>query len=171
MGEQNEYTRTNIVEMEDGSFEEIIEDQSSLKSSVQAEFKAKMLEEEQKEQEVENRKEKAVIILSGGMDSGTLLFDLKRKYNVFAITFDYGQKHRKEIFAAKALCLKTKPKTPHQVMNLSGLRGLLKNSSSLLNNSIKVPDGHYEDETMKSTVVPNRNMIMLSIAIGYAIDL
>lgn len=108
---------------------------------------------------------KTVLVLSGGMDSVTLLYQLLEfKHEVYPITFDYGQRHVKEVEAARAFC--NKFDLPHKVVDVSSLRDVLGGSS--LTDDIEVPDGHYEEETMRITVVPNRNMIMLSIAWGYA---
>ena len=109
---------------------------------------------------------KAVIILSGGMDSTTLAYDLhSRGYKLFALSFDYGQRHVKEL--QMAMITTHKLGIPHEIVDLSGLAPLL--ASALTSSDIEVPEGHYADDNMKATVVPNRNMIMLSIAIGYAI--
>jgi 7-cyano-7-deazaguanine synthase len=111
---------------------------------------------------------KAVIILSGGLDSTTLLYDLyARGKDVHAISFDYGQRHSKEIEMAKKTCGKVG--VEHTIIDLSNLGGILSNSA--LTGDIDVPEGHYADPTMQLTVVPNRNMIMLSIAIGHAINI
>ncbi len=110
-----------------------------------------------------------VIILSGGMDSTTLLYRLvHEKKEIRAISFNYGQKHSKELEYAKKTCKKLT--IPHEIVDLSTLSkaGFFQNSS--LTTDIDVPEGHYAEESMKSTVVPNRNMIMLSLAIGYAIS-
>ena len=108
---------------------------------------------------------KTVLVLSGGMDSVTLLYQLiEFKHEIFPITFDYGQRHIKEIKAARAFC--DTFGLPHKVVDISSLRDVLGGSS--LTDSIDVPDGHYAEESMRITVVPNRNMIMLSIAWGYA---
>jgi 7-cyano-7-deazaguanine synthase len=109
---------------------------------------------------------KAVVILSGGMDSTTLVYDLhSRGYELFALSFNYGQKHARELI--KAMVTTAKLSIPHEVVDLSHLSYLLK--SSLTDATQQVPEGHYSDDNMKSTVVPNRNMIMLSIALGYAV--
>ena len=108
---------------------------------------------------------KAVIILSGGIDSTTLAYYLKDKgYKLYALTFDYGQKQRKEIKIAKAISKGLK--IPHKVIDISSVKTLLR--SALTRSDIEVPHGSYTRKSMKSTVVPNRNMIMLSIAAGYA---
>lgn len=112
---------------------------------------------------------KAVIILSGGMDSTTLAYDIasKGQYDeIHAISFDYGQKHRKELVCAGITA--TKLKFNHRVVDLSSLGGML---DSALTSDVEVPEGDYDDENQKLTVVPNRNMIMLSIAAGYAMSI
>jgi 7-cyano-7-deazaguanine synthase len=113
--------------------------------------------------------EDTVIILSGGMDSTTLLYYLRDlKINMAALTFNYGQRHHREIACAVATCAKLE--VPHSVIDLKPITWLI-NNSVLTDHSLEVPEGHYTDEIMKQTVVPNRNMIMLSIAIGYAENL
>ena len=110
---------------------------------------------------------KVIIICSGGMDSVTMLHDLNQCYSVVGVvSFNYGQKHKLEL--AKARLNATKLGLEHIVVNLSNIKPLLA-SSSLIDN-VAVPEGHYEAENMKSTVVPNRNMIMISIATAYAIS-
>ena len=110
--------------------------------------------------------EQAVIILSGGMDSTTLLYDLVQQgYDVHAVSFDYRQKHRKEIDCAKATCARLH--IPHKVIDAGFLGGIA--PSSLTRPDWKVPEGSYADDTMKQTVVPNRNMVLLSIAAAYAL--
>lgn len=111
-----------------------------------------------------------VVILSGGMDSTTLLYDVIQKYRnerVVAISFNYNQKHAKEIDYAARTCAKLNVK--HLVIPLDVLNKLA--PSALTRDSIEVPDGHYEDDNMKLTVVPNRNMVMLSLAAAYAISI
>ncbi len=111
---------------------------------------------------------KTVVLLSGGMDSTTLLhYMLKQSEEVAAISFNYGQRHKKELEYAKRTTEKLG--IEHKVVELAPLRELLKGCS--LTDDIPVPHGHYEAESMKATVVPNRNMIMLSIATGWAISL
>ena len=110
---------------------------------------------------------KSLLILSGGVDSTTLLYDLiSQGYEVEAITFDYNQKHRKEIECAVKTCKKLK--IPHKILDLKILSEIA--PSSLTRKEIKVPEGHYTEESMKSTVVPNRNMIFLSLAAARAIS-
>ena len=108
---------------------------------------------------------KAVLILSGGVDSTTLLFKMQAEgYQVLALTFDYGQRHRKEIDCARRVaqvcCI------PHQTVDLTSIAGLLGNNALL--GGIEVPSCHYTEESARQTIVPNRNMIMLSVAAGYA---
>ena len=110
-----------------------------------------------------------IIILSGGMDSSTLLYYLvkRKKLIIDAISFNYGQKHSKELLKAAELCKKLE--ISQHTVNLSNLQELL--NSQLTSSRHQIPEGLYDQESMKATVVPNRNMIMLSIAVGYAISL
>ena len=104
---------------------------------------------------------KIIAIVSGGMDSVTLAHDYA-DHDLSLLTFDYGQRHRKEIaFAQK--CAETL-RAPWDLVELP-IANLLA-GSSLTSIEVDVPDGHYTAETMRDTVVPNRNAIMLSIAIG-----
>ena len=108
---------------------------------------------------------KAVLIFSGGLDSTTLLYRmLDMGYEVEALTFNYAQRHKKEIDCASAIARGLE--IAHEIVDLSSLAGLL-GSSALLGKD-EIPDCHYTEEAAKKTVVPNRNMIMLSIAAGYA---
>ncbi|MDP2608763.1 MULTISPECIES: 7-cyano-7-deazaguanine synthase QueC [unclassified Oceanobacter] len=112
--------------------------------------------------------EKAVVIYSGGMDSFTILQRAyKEGYELFPLTFDYGQKHSKEIRFAADVC--DELGLPHRVIDITAINQLLQSSS--LTSDQDIPEGHYEADNMKSTVVPNRNMILLSLAIGYAVDI
>ena len=112
---------------------------------------------------------KTVLVMSGGLDSTTLLYKLLQEgKQVQAISFNYGQRHSKELDMAKKTC--DKLNVPHKVIDISFIKELI-SKSSLTSDDIAVPDGHYSHETMKITVVPNRNMIMASIAIGYAVNL
>ena len=110
---------------------------------------------------------KVVVIFSGGMDSFTVLHRaLKDGKEVYALTFDYGQKHVKEIACASKVCKQLG--VAHKVIDISAINQLLAGSS--LTDDIEIPEGHYEADNMKSTVVPNRNMILLSLAVGYAVS-
>ena len=103
------------------------------------------------------------------MDSFTVLNKaVKDGYSVLALSFDYGQKHSKELVCAKEVCRELN--IPHKILDISSISSLF-TSSSLVATDIDVPDGHYEEENMKSTIVPNRNMILISLAIGYAVDI
>ncbi|HEY9544187.1 7-cyano-7-deazaguanine synthase QueC [Prevotella sp.] len=106
----------------------------------------------------------SIIIVSGGMDSITLLYDKKDEI-ALGISFDYGSNHNaKEIPFAKMHCERLGIK--HITIPLDFMGKHFK--SSLLEGSDSIPEGHYAEENMKSTVVPFRNGIMLSIAIGIA---
>lgn len=110
---------------------------------------------------------KIIVILSGGLDSVTMLHDLHAKgHELRAVSFDYGQRHAKELIFAQNHTHRLK--IPHEVIDMGFISTLLNNSA--LTGDIDVPDGHYEDENMKVTVVPNRNMIMASIAVGVAVN-
>jgi 7-cyano-7-deazaguanine synthase len=114
-----------------------------------------------------NMSNKVIVIFSGGMDSFTVLHRaLKDGKEVYALTFDYGQKHVKEIACASKVCQQLG--VTHKVIDISTINQLLAGSS--LTDAIEIPEGHYEAESMKSTVVPNRNMILLSLAVGYAVS-
>jgi 7-cyano-7-deazaguanine synthase len=120
----------------------------------------------------------AVLSLSGGMDSSTLLLHLLANgYEVTALSFDYGQKHRVELERAKSLVeyindvmFKTKVDNfvKHQVIKLDGLTKLL--NSALVEGGKDVPEGHYEQDNMKETVVPNRNKIFSSLIQAVALS-
>lgn len=111
---------------------------------------------------------KCVVILSGGMDSTTLVSHMMSlSYDVHLLSFNYGQRHSKELAAAAATAKRLR--LPHKIVDLRCLTPLIDNSA--LTGNIEVPEGHYADDNMKKTVVPNRNMIMLSIAAGYAINI
>lgn len=106
----------------------------------------------------------SAIIVSGGMDSITLLYDHKDEI-ALGISFDYGSNHNaREIPFAKMHCERLGIK--HITINLDFMHQYFK--SSLLDGVEAIPEGHYADDNMKSTVVPFRNGIMLAIAIGIA---
>ncbi|MDY3848963.1 MAG: 7-cyano-7-deazaguanine synthase QueC [Prevotella sp.] len=105
-----------------------------------------------------------LIILSGGMDSITMLYDYQDCIKV-AVSFDYGSNHNmREIPFAKMHCRRLRIK--HYTIHLGFIHKYFK--SSLLEGASAVPDGNYDDDNMKSTVVPFRNGIMLSVAAGMA---
>ena len=106
----------------------------------------------------------SLIIVSGGMDSITLLYDRKDTISL-AVTFDYGSNHNaREIPFAQLHCQRLGIR--HIVIPLAFMQQYFK--SSLLEGADAIPDGHYADENMKSTVVPFRNGIMLAVAVGIA---
>lgn len=108
---------------------------------------------------------KAVIVFSGGMDSRTVLAKaVRQKRDCYAITMFYGQRHNKEIEYAKNVCDELGIR--HKVVDLSFMSAICGDNS--LTGTKPVPEGHYEANSMKDTVVPNRNMILLSIALAYA---
>ena len=114
----------------------------------------------------------AVVSLSGGMDSSTLLLRALSEYNsVTALSFDYGQKHRVELKRAKALVDYLKRNghnVTYEVIKLDGLVKLL--DSALVEGGDEVPEGHYAEENMKATVVPNRNKIFASLTQAVALS-
>lgn len=130
-------------------------------------------------------KKQAVLSLSGGMDSSTLLLHLlANDYEVTALSFDYGQKHKVELERATSLVeyinsyciIDEESKTveypyfvKHQIIKLDGLSQLL--NSTLVEGGAEVPEGHYVDKNMKETVVPNRNKIFSSIIQAVALSI
>lgn len=109
---------------------------------------------------------KAVVLLSGGIDSSTLLYKMVDSgYDCYPLTISYGQRHQKEILAARNISEALGIVKDWEYVDLSILRTLLPSSLTGVGD---IPEGHYADESMKSTVVPNRNMILLSVAAGYA---
>lgn len=109
----------------------------------------------------------ALAVISGGMDSATLLHFLRSDgHDVQAVSFNYGQRHGKELSFAAELCADLD--VHHDIIDVSVL-GTVLTGSALTDDSVPVPHGHYESETMKATVVPNRNAIMVSIAWGMAV--
>ena len=127
-------------------------------------------------------KKQAVLSLSGGMDSSSLLLHLLANgYEVTALGFDYGQKHKVELERAKSLVEYinngydseaeniTYHKVKYQVIKLDGLQQLL--NSTLVTGGADVPEGHYEQDNMKATVVPNRNKIFSSLIQAAALSI
>jgi 7-cyano-7-deazaguanine synthase len=108
---------------------------------------------------------KAVLILSGGVDSTTLLYEMVEEgYEVQALTFNYAQRHKKEIDCARKIAALLE--VPHRVVDLCCLASLLGDSALL--GGKEVPSCHYTEDAARQTIVPNRNMILLAIATGYA---
>jgi 7-cyano-7-deazaguanine synthase len=131
-----------------------------------------------------------VVSLSGGMDSSTLLLRCLKEYDtVTALSFDYGQKHRVELERAQSLVKylndnptrvfhhdhipggfeESYPSVNYRVIKLDGLVDLL--NSALVQGGAEVPEGHYAEENMKATVVPNRNKIFASITQAVALSI
>ena len=109
---------------------------------------------------------KTIAILSGGLDSTVLCTHLLNSGDAIqAVSFDYGQRHKKEILHADAVARHLGIK--HRVIDLRPVGEAIAKGALL--GKGEVPHGHYADESMKATVVPNRNMIMLSVAVGVAI--
>lgn len=110
---------------------------------------------------------KATLIVSGGMDSATLAYHYNSLgYDLHLVGFNYGQRHVKELEALGKLA--DLLKASWEIVDLTQLKSSIANSS-LTSDAINVPDGHYAEETMRITVVPNRNAIMLAIATGIAV--
>jgi 7-cyano-7-deazaguanine synthase len=117
-------------------------------------------------------RKKAVLIVSGGIDSSTLIYKAVREgYETYALTFIYGQKHKREIESARKVC--NTLKVAHKIIDISSLKEVL-SGSALTDSGVEIPEvpetaEYYE--TLKTTIVPNRNSIFLSIAIGYAVSI
>jgi 7-cyano-7-deazaguanine synthase len=110
---------------------------------------------------------KTIVIASGGLDSSVLLYMLRNNgHELTALSFDYGQRHHRELAAAADIA--DGLGIAHQQVDLTSITPLIATSSQT-NPAIAVPDGHYAEESMKATVVPNRNMMMLSVGIARAI--
>ncbi|MBQ7163252.1 MAG: 7-cyano-7-deazaguanine synthase QueC [Bacteroidales bacterium] len=106
----------------------------------------------------------SLMVLSGGMDSTTMLYDFQERI-ALAVSFDYGSKHNaREIPFARLHCQRLG--IPHLVIPLDFMQRYF--ASSLLLGGEAIPEGNYDDENMRSTVVPFRNGIMLSVAAGLA---
>jgi len=118
-------------------------------------------------------KKQAVLSLSGGMDSSTVLLHLlAHDYEVTALSFDYGQKHNVELERAAELIEyldKNGYPVKYQRITLQGLVSLL--DSNLVKGGDEVPEGHYEEDNMKDTVVPNRNKMFSSIIQAVALSI
>jgi 7-cyano-7-deazaguanine synthase len=110
----------------------------------------------------------AVAVVSGGMDSVTMLYMLvDQGLAPRVVSFNYGQKHAGPELAM-ARYHADLLKLPHNIIDLFSLQNVLK--SALTDPAVEVPEGHYAADNMKATVVPNRNMIMMSIAAGILIS-
>ena len=119
-----------------------------------------------------NKGKHVVVSLSGGMDSSTLLLKALNEYEtVTALSFDYGQKHRVELERAQSLVnylSENGHKVTYKQIQLNGLVDLL--DSALVEGGDDVPEGHYAEDNMKATVVPNRNKIFASITQAVALS-
>ncbi|MEV0324721.1 7-cyano-7-deazaguanine synthase QueC [Streptomyces sp. NPDC050658] len=108
----------------------------------------------------------AVLTFSGGMDSTTLSAHYHHSgHQLLLLSFDYGQRHMRELEAARRIAAHYRAE--HHVIDLSDV-GALMPGSALTDQTVNVPEGHYAAETMRSTVVPNRNAIMANVAVGIA---
>ena len=108
---------------------------------------------------------KTLVVCSGGLDSVTLAYKVKAERQLTRLlSFDYGQRHRQELDYA-GRCAEFLD-VPHHIIDIASVGALL--GGSALTDDIAVPDGHYAEKSMKVTVVPNRNAIMLAIAFGVA---
>ncbi len=111
---------------------------------------------------------RTALIYSGGVDSTVLLAHLLAEgREVHCLSVDYGQRHRRELEAARAICAHYG--VDHRLADLRALAPLF--GSNALTGGVKVPEGHYEEESMKATVVPNRNMLLISVATAWAVSL
>src|SRR5215470_8457894 len=108
-----------------------------------------------------------IVVASGGLDSTVLAYWVAaRGGQLTLLSFDYGQRHRVELrYAAQIAGLL---RCRHEIVDLSGLGRLLA-GSALTDAGVPVPDGYYTDESMRATVVPNRNAIMLDVAVAVAV--
>ena len=112
---------------------------------------------------------KALVLFSGGLDSTVLAAQLLADgAETRLLSIDYGQRHAKELQQAEKIAEALG--LPHRILRLPDLGPLL-GGSSLTDDQVELPEGHYAEESMKATVVPNRNMILLSLAGGHALSL
>lgn len=112
---------------------------------------------------------KVVQLISGGLDSTVLAYELASKGQLTALlSVNYAQIHKRELGYAEQTALRLQ--VPHHIVNLQSATKLLK-GSALTDQSVQVPVGHYAQENMKLTIVPNRNAMMLSIAYAWALSL
>ena len=110
---------------------------------------------------------RVVALVSGGIDSVTLAHYLHvNGAGLMLISFDYGQRHRRELLHAELVAQRLS--VAHDVVDLAAV-GRLLSGSALTDASVDVPHGHYTDDSMRATVVPNRNAILLAIAAGVAV--
>lgn len=113
---------------------------------------------------------KTVLCFSGGLDSTVLLYHLLNLgYDVCCLSVNYGQRHKLEL--RKGVEITRLLKVTHRIVELGPSVDALFRGSSQTDVSIDVPEGHYAEESMKATVVPNRNMVLLSLATAWAVSL
>ncbi len=114
--------------------------------------------------------EKCVAIVSGGLDSVTMLFwlldQVDPRYDPYVINFNYGQRHVKENEYAREIC--EDMKVSFKSVNVSAIKDLMY-TGALMNDGVDVPEEHYEHESQKLTVVANRNAIFINLAVAYAV--
>jgi len=114
-----------------------------------------------------NPPDAVVVIISGGLDSATLVYHLRAQgSDVRMLSFDYGQRHVRELNCARLIAQDLQ--LCHHVVDLRPVGALL-GGSALTDLRKAVPDGHYTDESMRATVVPNRNALMLDVAVAAAV--
>ena len=112
---------------------------------------------------------RALVLFSGGLDSTVLATQMKHEAKeTRLLSIDYGQRHAKELDHSQKVA--DHLGLAHEILKLPQL-GQILGGSSLTDKSISLPEGHYAEESMKSTVVPNRNMILLALAGGHALSL
>lgn len=112
---------------------------------------------------------KVVQLISGGLDSTVLAYDFASKGQLAALlSVNYAQIHKRELGYAEQTALRLQ--VPHHIVNLQSASKLLK-GSALTDQAVAVPQGHYAQDNMKLTIVPNRNAMMLSIAYAWALSL
>lgn len=108
-----------------------------------------------------------VAVVSGGMDSTTLAYLAAEEGPVTILSVDYGQRHVKELeFAARTA---ERLRVPQVVVPMGWLGPMISGTSALVTPDVAVPDGHYAEDTMRATVVPNRNAVMLNVAASVAV--
>jgi 7-cyano-7-deazaguanine synthase len=111
---------------------------------------------------------RTIAVVSGGLDSVTMAYKIKAEGELRSLlSVDYGQRHRRELEYAESCAANLG--VPWEQVNLRALRPLL-GGSALTDSDVDVPEGHYAAESMRATVVPNRNAIMLSVAVAAAIS-
>ena len=110
---------------------------------------------------------KSVVVFSGGLDSTTLIYHLRAEgHLIWALSVNYGQRHSRELEAARHIAKSLG--IEHRILDLAGLASLLGNNA-LTDHTVAVPHGEYSSKTIPVTTVPNRNMILLAIATGWAV--